>query len=84
MTDYQPISCDLHSEYELAIMHRTPLTLCWRGQDGLDHLETLLPQDLETRNGEEFLVVKNGAGEQFKVRLDRISAAHTRATQANT
>lgn len=77
MTDYQPIACDLHSRYELAVMHRMPLTLCWQGSDGLTHLEKVLPEDLETRNGEEFLVLRNGAGEQLRVRLDRISAAHS-------
>ena len=82
MTDYQPIACGLYSRYELAVMHRTPLTLCWHGSDGLAHLETLLPEDLETRNGEEFLVLRNGAGLQFKVRLDRITAAHSREIEA--
>ena len=81
MTDYTPITCGLYSRYELAVMHRTPLTLCWRGSDGLDHLETLLPEDLETRNGEEFLVLRNGAGLQFKVRLDRITAVHSREAE---
>ena len=84
MSDYQPIDCGLHSEYELAIMHRTPLTLSWHGVDGLDHLETLLPKDLETCRGEEFLVLLNAAGEQLKVRLDRILAAHSRGKQVVT
>lgn len=78
MTDYQPIGCGLYSEYELAVMHRTPLKLCWQGSDGLSHLETLMPEDLETCNGEEFLVVRNTAGEQFRVRLDRIRVAPSR------
>jgi len=78
MTDYQPIACGLYSQYELAIMRRTPLTLSWRGNDGLSHLETLLPEDLQTCNGEEFLVARSGSGKQFRVRLDRILAAHSR------
>lgn len=78
MTDYQPIDCGLYSQYELAVMRRTPLTLCWRGNDGLSHLERLFPEDLVTRNGEEFLVLRNGAGEQFRVRLDRITGMHPR------
>ena len=84
MTDYQPIACGLYSQYELAIMHRTPLTLSWRGLDGLSHLQTLLPEDLETRNGEEFLVARNGAGEQFRLRLDRILATHSREPRVFT
>ncbi len=82
MSDYQPIDCGLHSRYELAIMHRMPLTLCWRGSDGLTHLETLLPEDLQTSKGEEFLVLRNGSGEQLKVRLDRITAVHSEQFEA--
>jgi len=81
MTDYQPIACGLYSRYELAVLRRTPLTLCWRGADGMSHLETLLPEDLVTRNGEEFLVLRNGAGEQLRVRLDRISGMHPRVAE---
>lgn len=84
MSDYRPIDCGLYSQYELAIMHRTPLFLSWRGLDGLGHLETLLPKDLETCKGEEFLVLLNAAGEQLKVRLDRILAAHSRQSQVFT
>ena len=82
MSDYQPIDCGLHSRYELAIMHRMPLTLCWQGNDGLTHLETLLPEDLQTSKGEEFLVLMNGSGEQLKVRLDRIPAVHSEQFEA--
>ena len=38
MTDYQPISCDLYSQYEVAVMHRTPLRVRWRDTDGVTHL----------------------------------------------
>lgn len=82
MTDYRPISCDLHSRYELAVMHRMRLTICWRGSDGLTHLETLLPEDLATRNSEEFLVVRDAAGKQFSLRLDRIMAVHSTEFEA--
>ncbi len=81
MTDYQPIDCGLYGQYESAVVHRTPLTLCWRGADGMSHLETLLPEDLVTRNGEEFLVVRDRSGKQFRVRLDHISGMHSRATE---
>jgi Rho-binding antiterminator len=76
MSDYQPIACDIYTRYETAVMHRTKLTLCWRGNDGLAHLETLLPEDLETRNGEEFLVARTGAGARLRLRLDRIMGMH--------
>jgi Rho-binding antiterminator len=76
MSDYQPIACDIYTRYEMAVMHRTKLTLCWRGNDGLAHLETLLPEDLETRNGEEFLVARTVAGARLRLRLDRIMGMH--------
>lgn len=74
MTDYRPISCALYSQYELAILHHTTLRLRWRDGDGVTHLETLAPEDLETRSGEEFLLARNTAGECLRVRLDRIMA----------
>ena len=84
MTDYRPIACALHDRYEIAVMHRTRLTLCWRGPDGLIHLENLLPQDLETLNGEEFLVASNRTGERLRLRLDRIMAVHSNEFAENT
>lgn len=82
MTDYQPIACALYSCYELAVMHRTPLKLCWRDPDGLTHLERLYPEDLETRNGEEFLVAHDGSGRRFRLRLDRITAVQAAEFEA--
>lgn len=72
MTDYQPISCALYSQYEVAVLHRTPLRVRWRDAAGVVHLETLTPEDLETRNGEEFLLAHTAAGEPRRVRLDQL------------
>ncbi|RTZ61283.1 MAG: transcriptional antiterminator, Rof, partial [Gammaproteobacteria bacterium] len=30
MTDYQPIDCGIHSEYEVAILRGKPIRLRWR------------------------------------------------------
>ncbi len=46
-TDYVPIACDLHSEYELAILHRQPLHLVWTDGNVI-HDEIVLPLDLTT------------------------------------
>ena len=73
MTDYRPIPCALYSQYEIAILHRTPLRVRWRDTDGVTYLETLTPEDLVTRNGEEFLVGRNAAGEARRLRLDRVA-----------
>jgi Rho-binding antiterminator len=71
-TDYTPIDCRLYSEFELAIMHRTRLQLSWRDTQGSPHLEVLVPVDLRTRQGEEFLVAVDALGAEREIRLDRI------------
>jgi Rho-binding antiterminator len=73
MTDYQPIDCGLHSEYELAIMHGNKLMLSWHDSTGTEHVERLVPTDLRSRNGEEFMVAINAEGEELEIRLDRIT-----------
>ena len=72
MTDYTPVDCGLHSEYELAIMHQDKLKLTWRDAGGKTCIDTITPTDLRTCNSEEFLVVSGAAGMEFEIRLDRI------------
>jgi len=67
-TDYQPIDCDLYSEYECAIVQNRRLQLVWRDDTGTVHLEVVTPVDLRTRNREEYLLV----GDAREIRLDRI------------
>ncbi len=74
MTDYTPIDCGLHSEYEVAILHRRKLRMSWRSEQG-DQVQVLLPKDLQTRNGEEFLIAEAADGELLRLRLDRITHA---------
>jgi Rho-binding antiterminator len=71
-TDYIPIDCGLYNEYELAIMHNERLRLSWRDPDGNTRIGIITPIDLRTRSGAEFLVVTEGDGETFTIRLDRI------------
>jgi Rho-binding antiterminator len=75
MSDYTPIDCALYSEYELAIMRRWKLRIGWKDEAGLSHVETLLPVDLQTRQGEEFLIAETVAGERLVIRLDQITDA---------
>ncbi len=76
MTDrndpYKPISCGLHSEYELAIMHRVMLQLVWRDEHDQPHIGKVLPLDLKTSNSQEFLVGQTNDGEMHQIRLDKI------------
>ena len=58
MSDYTPIDCGLYSRYELAILRRRRLRLSWRVAGGLTRIDTVTPIDLETRSGEEFLVIE--------------------------
>ncbi|HAJ92405.1 MAG TPA: transcriptional antiterminator, Rof [Gammaproteobacteria bacterium] len=73
MTDYIPVDCGLHSEYELAIMHQDKLELGWRDADGKVHIEMVFPLDLRTRNSEEFMVIAGADGTELEIRLDHIT-----------
>ena len=70
---YQPISCGLHSQYELAVMHKKNLCLTWR-KDGEVFTETnIIPVDVQTKNKAEYLVVKRSEENTlFSIRLDYI------------
>ncbi len=75
MSDYIPIDCGQHSEYELAIMQHHKLRLSWQDSGGQTHLETVTPTDLLARRHEEFLVVLTQTHEIRELRLDRIRSA---------
>lgn len=72
MTDYTPIDCGRHSEFELAIMHRDTLNLIWRNAHGVTRTEVVIAADLLTRNSEEFMRVSNRSGIEREIRLDHI------------
>ena len=73
--DYVPIACAAHERLEFAVLRRHPLQLTWLGQDGRTQFrERVLPQDVETRDGAEWLTLKRQGGESEVVRLDRILA----------
>lgn len=74
-TDYVPISCALHSGYELAILRRQWLCLVWADDNSTGnviHDELVLPLDLKTANGEEFLVCRTKDGVTQDIRLDHV------------
>ena len=76
MSDYRAISCDLHSQYELMIMRRQRLRVSGRSDRGEERDLEVLPLDLISRAGEEFLLVETEGGERLEFRLDRLSKAH--------
>ena len=77
--DYRPVSCQQHSKYELAIMHKQRLSIRWQDENGALHTEMLLPIDVKTENGAEYLLLKRQPDdEQIKLRLDKITALNHR------
>lgn len=72
MSDYTPIDCGLYSEYELAIIRRRKLRISWHGEDGISHLAVVVPLDLQTRSGVEYLLARDHAGSALELRLDCI------------
>ncbi|MEJ2620334.1 MAG: hypothetical protein P8163_08730 [Candidatus Thiodiazotropha sp.] len=72
---YQPIACGLHESYQYAVMTRTQLDLSWRDALGALHQARVLPVDVITRNGGEYLIIHDRTGEEVAVRLDRIVQA---------
>ena len=77
MSDYKPISCQDYDKYEIAILQRRNLHLIWRDTNVI-YDQVVTPLNLQTRNGEEFLLVRNANGDKFDVRLDRIRSSELR------
>ncbi len=73
MDDYKPVACELHSEFELAIMQARPVSVRWLDSQGKTQEGTVWPLDVFARQGEEFLTVRNGDAVE-NIRLDRILA----------
>jgi len=79
---YIPVSCALHSELELAIMHKSVLSLEWFALESDKHKADVVPLDMRVSNGEEYLVarpvdVNEGTG-TVQIRLDRILFIETK------
>lgn len=71
---YVPVACAFHDRLELAVMRRRRLILEWL--DGGDRVaERVLPVDVETRDGAEWLTLLGDDGREVRIRLDRIVAA---------
>ncbi|MEQ1591495.1 MAG: Rho-binding antiterminator [Thiobacillaceae bacterium] len=67
--DYQPISCAQHDRLELAALKRQWLDLNVTVGDCVGH-RRLLPRDVTTRDGAEWLVAETESGETVTLRLD--------------
>ena len=69
---YQPVSCELHSQYELAIMHKNRLELSWLSEGTLVTETNIMPLDIQTKNKAEYLLAVNEKNENLRIRLDHI------------
>lgn len=69
MSDYQPIACADHERLEFAALKRQWLDVNVTAGDRLGRLR-LLPVDVYTRDGAEWLVAETESGERLTLRLD--------------
>lgn len=64
---YQPISCAQHERLEFAALTRQWLDVCVGGET-----QRLLPLDVYTQDGAEWLKAQTEGGERVTLRLDRL------------
>lgn len=69
---YKPVSCNLHSQYELAIMHKNKLHLTWSSHEQLITETNISPIDVQTKNKAEYLIAVTSKNEKLCIRLDHI------------
>jgi transcriptional antiterminator Rof (Rho-off) len=55
---YQPIACSQYDLYEIAIMRNQWVELVWWDEPGVVHQARLKPVGLQTREGQEFLLLQ--------------------------
>ena len=65
MNDYQPVSCDLHSQLELLAMHKTPVSIDLKDSN---HSLIGVIVDFIIHDGAEYLILDSGE----EARLDTI------------
>ncbi|MBT3195935.1 MAG: hypothetical protein HOE35_04045 [Candidatus Ruthia sp.] len=68
MSNYQRISCEAHSVYELAIMRGQSIKVTID-----EKTQTIQPQDITTKSGEEFLIFIDEKGEKQTLRADKVA-----------
>ncbi len=81
---YTPVSCEIYSRYELAILRGQALRVSWKGARGTDRVETLIPLDLRTKRHAEFMIARDLHGQRRVLRLDRIQRADVLRAQDRT
>jgi Rho-binding antiterminator len=69
MNAYRAIACADHERLEFAALTRQWLDMTVTAGDHAGH-QRLLPRDVYTRDGAEWLLAETESGEQLKLRLD--------------
>lgn len=69
--EYLPISCMQHERLEFSVLRRIPLLLKYRAEDD-NRMERVMPLDVATRTGAEWLKFSREDGSVEEIRLDRI------------
>ena len=67
MSDYQRISCETHSIYELAIMRNQSMQVNINGRT-----QTIQPKDIITKISAEYLIFMDEDNVQQELRADKI------------
>lgn len=69
---YKPVSCDIHSQLELLIMHGKRLQVEYIHNDDIIK-QIITPHDIVTRKDKgEFLLATNDSEEALEIRLDTL------------
>jgi len=76
MSDYQRISCEAHSIYELAIMRGQSISVEIDGK-----VVRIKPTDIATKRGTEFLIFISETGKQYERRADQVIIKKDNASQ---
>lgn len=71
MSDYRAIACSDHERLEFAALTRQWLDVTV-GEGDPAGRQRLLPLDVYTRDGAEWLLAETEAGEKLTLRLDRL------------
>jgi Rho-binding antiterminator len=67
VSDYRPIACSDHERLEFAALRKQWLDVRVGGE-----AQRLLPLDVYTRDGAEWLLAQTESGEQLTLRLDSL------------
>lgn len=74
--EYTPISCELHSKFELWTMHCQRLRIAWHDINGGSHIGVVMPKDVKTESGSEYLCFTDITDDKaHRIRLDYIIRA---------